>query len=141
MNLLSFTMCLMCQNNLEINNAFRARERLPPMEIDERLENTAKAHAMWMAANDRMTHYPNGRNPRMRAQAYGFPVDISRGDNIRDVNENIAVGNSSPWNGWMNSWSHRETILSKRYNVCGFGIAYSRSGVAYWCAVYGRVNK
>jgi len=111
------------------NNKLRAAVGLKPMMLDERLTKAAQDHANYMAKTAVFDHYANG-GPTQRATKYGFK---------RSVQENIAMGSrsiESTFSMWKGSSGHWAAI-SGGHKLCGFGLAYSPSGQAYWVGVYG----
>jgi uncharacterized protein YkwD len=93
-------------------NAERARFGLPPLEVDEELMESARAHCIWMTQNETLRHT---RNP---------------------VAENIAMGQQSTEEAvgaWMRSPGHRANMLNGGFRRIGVA-AYSTSrDVVFWC--------
>lgn len=96
------------------HNRERAMDRLSPLADDAGLRDKASDHAARMAAEGRLYH----------------SVGIA---------ENVA------WNyptgeavvaGWMKSAGHRANILGPTWTRVGIGVAESRRGELYWCAMY-----
>ncbi|MGO8751298.1 MAG: CAP domain-containing protein [Thermoguttaceae bacterium] len=93
-------------------NAERARYGLPPLEVDEDLMQSARAHATWMTVNQTMQHT---RQP---------------------VAENIAMGQpdgQSVVQCWMNSSGHRANILNWGHQRIGVAAYQTLQGTIFWC--------
>jgi uncharacterized protein YkwD len=93
-------------------NAERARYGLPPLEVDEDLMQSARAHATWMTVNQTMQHT---RQP---------------------VAENIAMGQpdgQSVVQCWMNSSGHRANILNWGHQRIGVAAYQTIQGTIFWC--------
>jgi uncharacterized protein YkwD len=93
-------------------NQERARNGLPPLQVDKELMTTAREHAAWMTRNRSMVH------------------------TSRPVAENIAMG--QPHSGavvraWMNSPGHRANILNFAHRKIGVAAFCTESGTIYWC--------
>jgi len=105
--------------------------RTNPLQMHLECDIAAQAHAEWMASNQRMSH----------SQSSGPNKNVS--DRLKKqwtyVGENIAYGQNSPTevtNDWLNSTGHRRNIKSSSFKYVGFGIAESKDGARYWCAVF-----
>ncbi len=97
---------------LRFTNLERAKYRLPPLETDPELMKSARQHATWMTANQRMVH------------------------TNRPVAENIAMGQPSPQDvmrSWMNSPGHRANILNGGHRRIGVAAYRAASGTIFWC--------
>jgi uncharacterized protein YkwD len=104
---------------LEAVNAARRDARLRPLTLDPRLNAAAQQHAEDMRDRHFYGHQtPEGRQPRQRVQAAGYPV--------QSVGENIAEGQftvDEVMNGWLQSPDHRKNILEPRFSHLGVGLA------------------
>jgi uncharacterized protein YkwD len=93
-------------------NMHRARSGLPPLSADPGLMNSARAHASWMASNNRFQH------------------------TAAIVIENIAMGQTRApevLNDWMGSPGHRANILRAGITSIGVGAYTGSNGQTYWC--------
>ncbi|MCI0398642.1 MAG: LysM peptidoglycan-binding domain-containing protein, partial [Chloroflexi bacterium] len=104
---------------LDLVNQVRARNGLPPFQINAALMAAAQNQANWMASNNLYSHVgEGGSNPQTRATAAGYSGYVS---------ENIVGGtNLSPRQGvlwWENSPVHFNTMVSERYIEAGAGFA------------------
>ena len=116
----------------ELHNA----ERSSPLALNEYLTRAAQDHAIWMAANRRMSHRgEGGSSPAQRILATGYEWQT--------YGENVAYGQHDPdevFRVWMRSPGHRRNILSRAYADIGIGIARAENGQRYWCVTFGRTG-
>lgn len=117
-------------------NAERAKEGVPPLVSDPRLDLAAQKHAEDMLARIYYSHEsPEGTMPRQRVQATGFVGDA--------VGENIAAGHFSVdtvMNAWLHSSGHRRNILEPRFSHFGVGLAvggYEHRYQVIWVQSFG----
>lgn len=112
----------------ELTNASRVRHGISPLQLDERVSNTARNHSIDMAKNDYFNHENlQGLSPfeRMKADHITF----------RSAGENLAYGQSSSifaHEGLMNSLGHRENILLDNYSHLGVGVAFNEESQPYY---------
>jgi len=100
------------------------RGNLFPLSLDGGLMQLAQTHANWMAQTNILRH----QNLLISRTIWTM------------MGENIASGQRSETEvvqAWMDSSGHRRNILSPRYTRMGHGMAISRSGIIYWCVVFG----
>ena len=105
-----------------VNSARVARGRRP-LNVDARLRSAARQHARDMVRLRYFAHTsPDGGGPVARAVRRGF------GAGVRWVGENLAwaTGRATPrrvvgW--WLESPSHRATMLDGRFRVMGVAAA------------------
>lgn len=115
---------------LEEHNKIRQSRGLGTFEPDSRLEAAAQRHAEWMARHEKLSHTGEA----------GSNVSNRVSGGYRCLAENIAYGfktENQVMQGWMNSYGHRRNILNKDLKHIGIGISESRSGVIFWCVVFG----
>ena len=103
-------------------NAERAREGLPPLARDARLDDAAQAHAEDMGRRRFYAHdNPSGLSPDRRMRAAGYDGSAT-GENIH-----WGVGrHATPariMRDWMNSPGHRANILRRSFTRVGIGVA------------------
>lgn len=106
-------------------NAERAARGVASLEISTTLAGKARVKAQDMAENGYFSH---------TSPTYGTPFTMMRtlGVSYRSAAENIAMGYTEAdavVAAWMDSPSHRESLLSSRYTVLGVGY-YN----GYWAA-------
>src|SRR5438105_5298071 len=117
---------------VEAHNRIRTQAKLPTLEVSERLQAAAEAHARDMAARRKMTHTGSrGSRPPDRIKAQGYPY--------RRAGENIAAGQYTVdrlMKGWMDSPPHKRNILGG-FSQIGVGCAIAQDGKRYWCVTFG----
>ena len=104
-------------NVISYTNAERAKYKLPPLEVDKDLMQSARDHCSWMTWNRIFTH------------------------NRRAVAENIAMGQANSneaVRAWMNSSGHRANILNPNHRKIGVGAFRTENGTIYWCQQFRR---
>lgn len=114
-------------------NATRRANGRAPLRYSRILEQAARNQANLMAAKNTLSH-DLGSTLRERVTAAGY---------IGAVGENVAGGHKtleSAIEGWLNSPSHRNTLLSPNFSE--FGLAAARAGNGgrpknYWAIVLG----
>ena len=108
---------------LDLINQERQNRGIPPLRMDSRLVNAARAHSQDMGCNGFFSHTgSDGSSPfdRMRRAGYTFTAAA----------ENIYAGGGSynspqaAFQGWMNSDGHRENMLNSAYVDVGIGYVY-----------------
>ena len=123
---------------IELTNAERLAQGLPPLAYNIELTNAAQGHTQTMAMNGFLDHTDQltGSTPADRVLAAGY--------NYQFTAENIAAGYDTPEEaveGWMNSDGHRANILST--NNREIGVGYFRvdedpnNYFAYWTQNFG----
>lgn len=117
-----------------INGVRRANGR-PPLSYNPRLEAAARSQAQLMARRDQLSH-DLGVTLRQRVTAAGYEGAVG---------ENLAGGQKTlqqAIEGWLESSSHRDTLLSTRFTEFGLAAASvgdgrkSRHGT-YWAMIAG----
>lgn len=118
-------------------NALRAKQGLPPYQVNDILMGLAQAHAEYMAS----VHMSNihtdaqGRRPFQRALDAGYPVagDLSLGG---WYSENVTGGSGmtaeQAVQQWMGDAPHQGTMLSTVLRDVGAGVAVS-GNTYYYC--------
>jgi uncharacterized protein YkwD len=120
---------------IDFTNAERAKgeKKLPALKANPQLMEAARKHAANMAAQEKMDHVLDGKNPADRAKAAGYKY--------RGLGENVAAGQESPKDvvkAWMDSPPHRENIMKADYLEIGVAVVKSKTGDRYWVQVFGR---
>jgi uncharacterized protein YkwD len=99
------------QSVIAQTNAERARHGLPPLAVDQRLVQSARAHTAWMSRARRLQH------------------------TSRPVAENIAMGQQTALEAvrsWMSSSGHRANILSPGHRRIGVSAYSAPDGTVFW---------
>ncbi len=117
---------------VELHNRERAERKLPPFEIDPKLQRAAELHAADMARRQKMSH---------RGADWSSPFDRMKrvGYVYQSAAENVAYGQTTPEeavDAWMHSPPHRRAILGN-YSQIGAGYATATDGTAAWCVTFG----
>jgi uncharacterized protein YkwD len=123
---------------LELTNAERTKEELPPLKFNPLLGKVARAHSENMARHMKMEHKLDDKTPFDRLDAAGY--DFMR------AAENIAFGDEDAkldmiMKMWMDSKGHRANIMNKDLTEIGIGIARGKDGFLYYTQVFGRPFK
>ncbi len=118
-------------------NRERAGHGLAPLRRHPRLDDAAQAQAQDMFTRRYYSHdTPEGKSAMDRIQALGYRA--------RYAGENIARGQYSVdevMDGWMESKTHREHLLSTVFDEVGFGLAFGKNPGGYeilWVQNFGR---
>ena len=113
-------------------NDFRARNDLPPLQVDPRLTEAARDQSDAMAARGVMGHDVAGKLPnRLTRRGYAWSATA----------ENIGRGYAdyrAAMAGWIGSDSHRRNLLNPRVTHIGFAGTRDESGNRnYWTQIFG----
>ncbi len=120
----------------ELVNRERSRKNLGVLAWDDGLAALARAYSRQMAREAFFDHFDGDGNSIVeRAERAGLRGWRRIGENLffcegYDRFDRLAV------RGWMESPTHRENILDRKYNASGIGIAESRSGEIYITQVF-----
>lgn len=99
----------------QLTNQYRANYGLPPLKVSTKLEKVAAKHGTDMYRHGIFSHVgSDGKRVSHRAKRVGYKYCY--------IAENIAKGQRSATevlNGWINSPSHRKTLLTKRASEIG----------------------
>jgi uncharacterized protein YkwD len=108
------------EQTLELINLERQKRNLPPLLMNHLLVMAARVHSADMACRNYFNHYGiDGSSPFDRMKATGYQMSYA--------GENIYAGpgeNNTPAVAvrlWMNSSTHRNTILNPNYTEAGVG--------------------
>jgi uncharacterized protein YkwD len=108
-------------------NHERIAHKLAPLRRHPRLDDAAQAHAADMFARRYYSHdTPEGKTAIDRIQALGYRAKYA--------GENIARGQYSVdevMDGWMESKTHRDHLLSPVFDDAGFGLAFGKNPGGY----------
>lgn len=111
----------------DLLNVTREHHGLPPVEMNESLENTARMHSEDMKVQNFLSHEsPTYGDLKKRLQAKS--IDYS------DANENLATAYLDAieaMHGWTNSPEHRKVLLNDKYSQVGSGVF-----VDYYTQIY-----
>jgi uncharacterized protein YkwD len=119
-------------------NAFRQQNGLVQLTLSQPLGAAATLKSRDMASQDYFAHIsPGGLGPRDVLDQVGYPANTSYGENLASGNSTAAA----TFEQWVNSPSHRSTMLGSQFTAVGIGVAYdpdSRYGW-YWTTIFGGV--
>jgi uncharacterized protein YkwD len=122
---------------LQLVNAERQKESLPPVKHHPLLMRLAREHSAAMARTGIFSHVIDEQGPGDRAKQAGYRY--SR------LGENIAHGTGlrpkDAMKLWMQSEGHRDNILRKEYRQLGVGIHATSKGERYYTQVFGTERK
>jgi uncharacterized protein YkwD len=115
-------------------NQTRTRAGLRPLKPSRLLGEVARAHSRKMRDEKFFSHTnPDGWGPKERLERAGFAW--------KAYGENIGCGQDSPekiLQNWMNSASHRETLLDPVYTEVGVGLVRGGECRTYWTGLFAR---
>lgn len=127
---------------VEQTNAFRTKEGLSTLEVNEKLVETAQYFADFMARTDQYGHHADEQTPAERASEHDYDYCL--------IAENIAYQyNSAGFNaveltrgffeGWKESPGHRKNMLEPATTETGVAVARSeKTGHYYAVQLFGR---
>jgi len=122
---------------LDLTNAERKKQNLPPFTPLPILFKVARAHSANMAKQEKLEHVLDGKQPWQRVLEAGYKTNW--------VGENCAAGEAYPpkevVKNWMDSEGHRMNILDKTYTEIGIGIVKSDKGEIYYTQVFTRPGR
>lgn len=122
------------QRLMVLMNHIRKKRGVRPLMPSRVLGEVARAHSRRMSSGNFFSHVdPDGFGPRERLERAGFAWQA--------FGENIGCGHDSPEkiaDTWMNSASHRETILEPAYSEVGIGLVRGGECRIYWTALFAR---
>ncbi|HYV39101.1 MAG TPA: CAP domain-containing protein [Gemmataceae bacterium] len=124
------------QKLLDLTNAERAKEKLPPLKFNPVLCEVARAHSANMAKQGKLEHELDGKTPFERIKATGYKYSMG--------GENVArhrAGLEEVMAGWMKSPGHRDNILSNEYTEIGMGAVTDAKGFVYYTQVFAKPRK
>lgn len=127
---------------VERTNAFRVQEGHPKLTVNDKLTQTARDFAGFMARTDKYGHEADGKKPAERVKEHGYDYCL--------VAENIAYLYTSAGfateelgrrfvEGWQNSPGHRKNMLDPDVTETGVAVARGeKSGYYYAVQLFGR---
>jgi uncharacterized protein YkwD len=118
---------------LELTNAERKKEDLPPLKADPILCKVAREHSKNMAQQEMLAHDLDCKSPFDRIKEAGY--------RFGRAGENIAYGSecyplADIMKNWMESEGHRANIMHKDYTEIGLGAARNNKGDIYYTQVF-----
>ncbi len=121
---------------LDLTNAARKENELPPLTANPTLTKAARLHSLNMAKQRKMSHKLDDKTPFDRIEAVGYKYNRA--------GENVAYGSSGVsiqeiFEGWMDSPGHRANILNRGYTEIGIGIGVN--GSKYYTQVFAKPGR
>jgi uncharacterized protein YkwD len=116
---------------LELTNAERVKNKLPPLKLSLTLSKVARAHSENMARQGKMVHVLDGKDQFARIKGSGY--------RYRYAGENVGRGNvevAEMVETLMKSPGHRANILKKEYTEIGVGLAPAPEELTYYTQVF-----
>lgn len=103
---------------LDMANRERAKAGLAPLQADDGLTQAARAHAIAMAEQGKLSHQLSGE-PRLEKR-----LAANTKEHIDESGENVAFAGSvdQAHQSLMHSPPHRANLLNADYNVAGFSV-------------------
>lgn len=122
---------VMASKLLDLHNAARAKEHLPPLKLNDSLMKAAQGYAQFLADSGKFGHEekgtPSGRMKDAGYKGHAYGENIARGQRSVDA----------VMDAWMHSTGHRENILRKTYKEVGFGVVRDKEGRLVWVTDFG----
>jgi uncharacterized protein YkwD len=132
------------QEVVELVNAFRVENMLPPLKRVQPLDNAARYHSADMAQDNYFAHdsYDRSGGELTKVCAWNGRI-ASYYTNMYTGGENIAAGYPSPVavvDGWKSSSGHRANMLNASFWEIGVGYYYQAASQygEYWTQDFGR---
>ncbi|GAC1458341.1 MAG: CAP domain-containing protein [Chamaesiphon sp.] len=113
-------------------NQYRKSRNLPPLTIDARISEQARAHSQAMAS-DRVPFGHQGFEQRVQAIARAIPYQRAA-ENVA-FNQGYSQPDTQAVEGWIKSIHHRENMEGP-YNLTGIGIAKNAKGEYYFTQIF-----
>jgi uncharacterized protein YkwD len=124
----------------DLVNKERAKAKLSPLTINDKLTRAARRHTDNMAGQEKMSHVLDGKGPADRAKEAGY--------DYRKVSENLARAASEDpdtpvpsaeeiHKSWMASKKHRANILEAKFREVGLSVGRSKKGTYFYTMVFG----
>ncbi len=121
---------------VDLANAERKRQGLPPFRSNSRLMRAAQLQAEQVAKIGRLDHtVAGGKYPTLRDRVDAVDYEWQA------LGENLAFGqrNAAQATGtWMKSAGHRANILNRRFTEIGTAHLVDRRGRPYYVQVFAR---
>ncbi len=115
---LGFATSISQQEIIRLTNVERVKAGVPPVSENPKLDQSALLKAQNMFAEDYWAHYaPSGKSPWYWFDQAGYVYTIAGENLARDFDTSQGV-----INGWMNSPSHRENMLTAGYKDIGIAV-------------------
>jgi uncharacterized protein YkwD len=119
---------------LDLTNAERKKEELPPLKASALLSKAARAHSQNMAKQGKLEHELDEKTPVDRIKETGYKIRRA-GENIAFGSDNLPLAEIMKL--WMESEGHKANIMNPDFTELGVGIARNDKGEVYYTQVFG----
>jgi uncharacterized protein YkwD len=116
---------------IRLTNEERQKAGLEPLTEDATLTDVAEKYAELMARKQQLGHGVDGTSSGDRLDKAGYRWGWC-GENVDKGSPDAGAAVQ----GWMDSTGHRGNILKPKSKHIGVGVAYSSTGVPYYCQVF-----
>jgi uncharacterized protein YkwD len=117
---------------LDLTNAARAKEKLPPLKANPLLMEAARAHAANMAKQMKVEHVLDDKKSGQRIADAGYKAATSS----ENIGQSPRLMVKDVFDQWMESKAHRGHILGGKFEETGIGLARDSEGAYYYCQVF-----
>ncbi len=123
---------------LDLTNAAREKEELPPLKANPILTKLARAHSQNMAEQEKLGHDLDCKTPfdRLREAKYEYQ---RAAENVAQSGEQASMADIMKL--WLDSEPHRANILGEGYTEIGIGLAKNDKGEVYATQVFAKPLK
>ncbi|GAB4447733.1 MAG: hypothetical protein Kow00120_17810 [Anaerolineae bacterium] len=125
-------------------NAWRVRENLWPLRLNDTLTKMAEEQARYLQALPVWPDDPHrdgqGRDAKRRARAFGWPYYDNEGQVAADEIAYVGVSPNKALDYWKNSATHRGTVINPAFREVGVATASHPLGRVYIVVVGSRPN-
>jgi uncharacterized protein YkwD len=118
---------------LELTNAERKKECLPPLKVNALLFKAARGHSKNMAEQGKLDHELDEKKPLDRIKETGYRFGRA-GENIAFGADNLPLTDIMKL--WMESEGHKANILNPDFTEIGLGIARNDKAEVYYTQVF-----
>src|SRR5271166_4921296 len=116
---------------LDLTNAARAKENLPPLKANPLLMEAARSYAANMAKQMKVEHVLDSKRSGQRIADAGYQATTSS----ENIGQSPRLMPKDVFEQWLESKAHRGHILGK-YDETGIGLARDSEGAYYYCQVF-----
>lgn len=119
---------------LELTNAERKKEDLPPLAAHPGLCRAARSHSQNMAKQEKLDHVLDCKSPFDRLDEVKYPYQSGAENIAVSAEQNPSMADI--FKLWMDSDTHRKNILGAKYTEIGLGVAKNDKGEVYCTQVF-----
>ncbi len=122
------------QKLLDLTNAERKKEDLPPLKANPILCQVGRRHSQNMAKQEKLDHVLDGKSPFDRLDDAKYDYQSGAENVAMSAEEQPTMADI--FKLWMDSDLHRKNILSAKYTEIGLGIAKNGKGEVYCTQIF-----